>query len=388
MGKARLILFLGIVVILIATFSILPGCKTTQETTATSAETTMAQETTTAAGETTAAETTTAAGGTTYEDFRTMAEARKYENEPAKGHTLAFANLLKAYPFCLQVEDGIKEEWKLAGGADADLTVLDNAADTSISVQNSDIIFNKNPDVFVEFQADAKTNTMIGRKATMLGVFLIGVDVPIPGFPFMGTDNYNAGFIMGQWAVEQIDKVFGGWENVDLVLYYWQPAVGDIVAQRTLASIDPMKEKFGNEADPNFEGEKKAIIVDSGNGTEDDIKKSTTAILAKYPKAQNIVVFSMHDDGSSAIEAAAEMTGRWDPDKWLLCSQGVTGENAYKMIRDGIIDGSCAYFPERYARYIIPGALAHMYGNPVPPNMFVDNVIITKDNIDQYYPQK
>jgi len=45
------------------------------------------------------------------------------------------------------------------------------------------------------------------------------------------------------------------------------------------------------------------------SGAEDDYKKATTAILAKYPKTENIVVFSMSDDASSAINAAAEMTG-------------------------------------------------------------------------------
>lgn len=50
-----------------------------------------------------------------------MAKADKYEGAPAAGHKLAFANFLTSFPFCKSVEDGIIEQWKLAGGSVDDL---------------------------------------------------------------------------------------------------------------------------------------------------------------------------------------------------------------------------------------------------------------------------
>ena len=52
---------------------------------------------------------------------------------------------------------------------------------------------------------------------------------------------------------------------------------------------------------------------------------------------------------------------------------------------EGINDGISAYFPEKYGEYLIPGALAFIYGNPVPPYMFIENIIITPDNINEYF---
>ena len=104
MSKVKIALITGLVFIVAVSMAIIPGCTTT--TTETAAETTAAPAETTAAAttaaETTAAE-TAAAGGKTYDDFRAMATAGKYEGEPAKGHTLAFANIIKAFPFCTSV---------------------------------------------------------------------------------------------------------------------------------------------------------------------------------------------------------------------------------------------------------------------------------------------
>ncbi|MES0341401.1 MAG: hypothetical protein ABUK08_03705, partial [Candidatus Humimicrobiaceae bacterium] len=56
-----------------------------------------------------------------------------------------------------------------------------------------------------------------------------------------------------------------------------------------------------------------------------------------------------------------------------------------KLIKEGIIDGNSAYFPEKYGEYLIPGALAYMYGVQVPAYIFIENIIITPDNINEYY---
>jgi len=388
MSKLKIALIIGLVFIVAAVLAVAPGCKTeTAETTA--AETTAAEteaETTAAAEETTAAaEETTAAGGTTYEDFRAMALAGEYIGEPAKGHTLAFANIIKSFPFCTSVENNIIEEWKLAGGADADLTVLDNAADAAIAVQNKDIIFNKKPEVFLQFQFDAKINDQIAVEAKEKGIFIIAIDVPVGDFPFMGVDNYGTAVLTGDWAIEQIEAM-GGIDKVDLVLYQTTPTVGETVFLRIKGSVDQFIKKYGDALDPDKEGGKGIWAVVDSSSTE-KAKTDFGNVLAKYPAAKNIVVFALNDQSASGYQAAADIAGRWDPDNTLVCSQGLD-ELGMQLIRDGIVDGDSSYFPEKYGEYLIPGSLAYMYGGAeaVPQNMLVDNVIVTPDNIDEYYP--
>ncbi|TET51847.1 MAG: hypothetical protein E3J58_01295, partial [Actinomycetota bacterium] len=161
-----------------------------------------------------------------------MAIAEAYEGDPAAGHTMAFANINKSLPFCTSVENNIIEEWQLAGGSMDELTVLDNAANTALAIQNADIIFDKNPEVFLEFQIDAQVNARIGRKAKELGIFVIAIDVPVPGFPIMGLDNYGTAVLIGMWAADQIEVVYGGWENVDRVFFLWNLVSSDTEVMR------------------------------------------------------------------------------------------------------------------------------------------------------------
>jgi hypothetical protein len=211
MSKVKVLSILVLVVAVILTMAVLPGCKTTAATTTAAAATTAAAETTAAAAETTAnaAETSLDTAGKTYEEFREMAKAGKYVGDPAKGHTLAFANIIKSFPFCTAVENDIIKQWKLAGGADADLTILDNAADGAIAIQNKDIIFNKKPEVFLEFQFDAKINDQIAKEAKEKGIFIIAIDVPVGDFPFMGANNQGTAELTGNWMIDQIEKAGG-----------------------------------------------------------------------------------------------------------------------------------------------------------------------------------
>ena len=77
--------------------------------------------------------------------------------------------------------------------------------------------------------------------------------------------------------------------------------------------------------------------------------------------------------------------GRWDPEKWLIVSHGVD-DLGKELILEGIIDAGIAFFPERYGKYLIPAALSYIYGNAVPPYIFMENKVITADNIEEYYP--
>ncbi len=377
MKKARLITFLGLVAALIATMIILPACKETAPEVVTETVVETVTETVIETVEVEAAE-----SPYTYEALREMAIAGAYEGDPAAGHTMAFANIIKSFPFCTSVENNIIEEWQLAGGSMDDLTVLDNVLDTALAVQNADIIFNKNPEVFLEFQVDAKVNAQIGRRAEELGIFIIAIDIPVPGFPFMGVDNYGTAVLTGNWAADQIDVVYGGWENVDRVFFLWNPVIGETVAMRIHGSRDVFKDRFGEEADDSIEGSK-AVLVDAGS-TTDAAEAAMADILAAYPTDENIIVFCLNDQTAAGVQAAADIAGRWDPDKWMITSQGLD-DLGIELIREGIIDGESAYFPEKYGEYLIPGALAYMYGNPVPSYMFIDNVIVTPDNIDEYY---
>ena len=380
MKKIKTILFISLAAAVTLSLFILPSCAAEPTTPETVVVTETVIETVV---ETVEVEVETESPYT-YEKLREMAKAGAYEGEPAKDRLMGYAEIAGSFPFNVSVTNNIKEQWALAGGAEENLTILDNALDPALGVQNADIIFNKGVEVFLEFQLDAQVNAQIGRRAEELGIFIIAIDVPVPGFPFMGVDNYGTSVLTGEWAIDQIDEVYGGWENVDRVFFCWNPVIGDTVAMRMYGSMDVFKEKFGDEADPDVEGSK-AVVVDSGS-TTDESQAAMSDILAAYPEDENIMAFFLNDQTAAGGQAAADIAGRWDADKWMIMSQGLD-DLGMQLVRDNIVDGDSAYFPEKYGEYCVPGALAYMNGNPVPPYMYVENVMITPDNIAEYYPE-
>ncbi len=58
------------------------------------------------------------------------------------------------------------------------------------------------------------------------------------------------------------------------------------------------------------------------------------------------------------------------------------------LIRRGLSDAGVAFLPERYGEYIVPAIAAVLTGNAAPPASFVKNEVITRENIDSYYPEQ
>jgi len=313
-----------------------------------------------------------------------MALAGKYEGEPAKDHIFGFNNVIAGNPFTQSVEDSLKEQWFAAGGSSDSILLLDMAIDILKAAENFDIAYSKGAEVYAQMHYDLKAATQIAKRAKDLGVFFIAVDQMVIGEPFMGLDNYNVSRLCGEAALEEIDKIFGGWENVDRVFHQYQPESGEVFGMRTFGAVDVLKAAFGDEADPNVEGSKSVLL--HAAGMEEQTQKAMADVLSLYPNDEKIVAFCLNDQAAAGFQAAAEIAGRWDPENWILIAIGCD-ELGKELVRNGITKGSVATFPEKYGEYIIPAALAHMHGNPVPPDMFTENILITKENIDKYYPK-
>ena len=379
MKKVKLSVFLAVSVILIIVLSVLPACKE-------GAESEVVVETVIETVTETVVETVevTKENPYTYENLKAMALAGEYEGTPAAGHILGFNNVLASFPFCQSLEQSIQEQWALAGGSSDDLLLLDMNIDILKSIENFEIALTKGAEVYAQMHYDLKVVSQLAKRAEEAGMFIIAVDQPVPGFPFMGVDNYGASSLTGQWAADQIESVYGGWDNIDRVFCAYQPEGGPVMEMRTFGAIDALIDRFGDTADPYAENSK-LVLVDTLSTTE-LTQKDFADVLSAYPDDEVIVCFNVNDQGAAGMHAAAEIAGRWDPDNFLMLAQGCDSLGI-ELIRDSIIDGDCAYFPELYGTYIVPAALAHMYGNPVPSHMYVDNEMISLDNIDEWYPE-
>jgi len=317
----------------------------------------------------------------TFEMYQEYArKGEPYPGSPGKGKKLAFANIFGTLPFCISVEQDIIKQAKLAGFDEKQMIILDNQYDSVIGLKNADIILSKKPDFFIEFQADSKVNNIVAAKFSAAGIPIIAVDVPVPGSPFMGVNNWGVAMMGGKKMAELIKSDFGGIDNCDLIVLMQMPAGGEVVMLRSEGFAAALADEFGPEV------EEKIVRADGGMGQTEQAKAAMDDVLAAHPDAKTIAVTSVNEQTMAGVIAALQGAGRWDPDDIIVITLGVD-ELGQSQVREGLSDAGVAFFPEHYGEYIVPAACAMLEGEAVPAYIYVQNEYITLDNIDEWYPQ-
>jgi len=354
------------------------GCKDTETvaTAETAAAVTTAAETAVQSTTETVAET---AEGSDFDDYLAAAKEKKeYPGKPGEGLKIGFCNLIKGISFTELVEKGIIENAKLAGFADSDVFIADNQFDPAISVKNADIMLSKEVDVFIEFQLDAKVNAIIGKKFLDVGIPILGVDIPVPGGIFTGVDNWGTSYDNGKFIAKAIVEKYGSIDNVDLIISASQPVCGEVVMLRTMGAEQALAEEFGEDII-----KEKLIVIDAGASAE-EAEAGLLPILADHPNAKNIVIHTVDGMQGVGIRSALD-TYNITPETTFIMSNGLD-ETDQEYLRKGYINACRAYFPENYGNIIVPTAVAAANKQYVPPEVYVETIIVTLDTLYDYYP--
>lgn len=318
-----------------------------------------------------------------FEDWRQDAQKGKaYEGQPGEGHTLGFANINEGSGFFTKVRESIVQQAKLAGFEEEDIYIMNNDYNSSTALKNANIMLSKDPDAFIEYQADAKVNAIVGSKFDKAGIPVIAVDVPVPNAPFMGVDNWKVANIAGDFAAKKIRQNWGGWDAVDLVVLLQNPTGGKVTMLRSEGFANALQEQFGQE-----KAESKIVRTDGGVGEASQAQEAMANVLSANPDAEKIVVTALNDQMMQGVFSALEMAGRYSNEDIIAVAQGADSLGQ-RLVREGKIDGDVAYFPEKYGEYIIPAVCAMIEGKDVPTHIYVENEVITEENIDEFYPKE
>ena len=315
-----------------------------------------------------------------YEHYREYAQANQpYPRSPGKRKKLGFANIFKAQPFSIEVEQNIRQQAQLAGFEETALVILDNCYDPELGLKNAELMLAAKPDVFIEYQADIKVNNIVAAKFSSAGIPLIAVDVPIPGAPFMGVNNWQVATLGGQHMAHLINAKWGGWPAVDLVVLLQNPEGGDVTMLRSEGFAAALAETFGETV------EAKIVRVDGGMGQSAQAQAAMQQVLAAHPAARKIAVTSLNEETMAGVITALQQAGRWQRENLIVITLGMD-DLGKAQIREGLSDAGVAFFPEKYGEYLLPAACALLEGAPIPSHLYIENKIITRANIDQFYP--
>lgn len=215
-------------------------------------------------------------------------------------------------------------------------------------------------------------------------IVMVTGDYIVPGAYYFGANQYEAGVVLGRFLAEQVKKKWAG--KVDAMIFAACYQCGELLIKRMDGIRDGYKETYKDFPD------NMVFRFENNNPTTQqtiNTQRIVTDFYTAHPAMTHIVVATNNDEGGMGGLAAVETMGKQD--NFFVISHG--GDTPFQdKIRAGKGDvwiGSVAYMPERYGEYMIPWLMDILQKKPnVPKEMSPKHFVLTKDNIDKYYPKK
>jgi ribose transport system substrate-binding protein len=308
------------------------------------------------------------------ENLAAMVAEATTVNPPKNGsrYVIGFANLQRDIPFCALVEQGILEN---AAAAGIDVVVADNRLDGATALANAESFITRDVDLVIEFQTDAAFGQTIMDKMNAANIPVIAIDIPMGDAVFFGVNNPRAGFMGGAYLAQAaiaeygMDRVMGGYFiNGEL------PQSGPIPAMRSRGQNAGFLGVV-----PDFPADR-MLTFDSKN-TLDEAFAQTTNLLARIPEDALIMGTGINDQVATGILRAAQTAGRTD-----IVVVGLGADMTDSIVNEPDYVAAVGSFPERYGNALIPMSLALLAGRELPDSVLINHVMVTRQNICQYYP--
>jgi ribose transport system substrate-binding protein len=295
--------------------------------------------------------------------------------DPPQGRRwrIGFANLTEKQEFAVTVRQSIERAACERGCVD--LLLADNEADPGVALANARNLLDAQVDLMIEYQQDEYTNNIIMDLFRSATVPVIAIDIPLPGATFFGADNYRAGRIAGDAAARWVREAWCG--RVDKVVCLEQPESGPVPAARIQGQIDGLRAAIALSAE--------SIIHLSTRGDLEGSQLAATQALRNIPWGKQVLFIGINANSALGALAAAETLDR-------QAHTAVISQNASARIRrelarrNPMLIGAVDYFPQNYGTKAIHLALEILTGRPTPPAVYTDHVLITSENVGQYYP--
>ena len=290
-------------------------------------------------------------------------------------YRVGFANLTEEMVFAQQVRRSL-ERAAAHEFDNVELLIRDNQLNRQVALGNADWFVANEVDLVIEYQIDALAGNIIMDKFNQAGIPVIAVDIPLPGATFYGADNFRAGYLAGE--------VLGGWirnhwqGRLDVLLKLEMPEVGPVTSARLLG------QQVGLESTLGFLGDEQIISLDCP-GVLDAAVERVQQILPTLADDARIGIVGINDEAVLGALIAFERAGR-------LSQVVAVGQNADRLGRTALrrpnypFIGTTRFGPEHYGEELLLIALKILKGEAVPPAVYNQHVVITRENIDEYYP--
>ena len=287
-------------------------------------------------------------------------------------YKFGYAAQSREFAFSRAVGEGLTTA---AAAANIDLIVVDNQYSAKTALRNAERFVRERVDLAIEFQTDEHVAPVISAKLIAANIPIVAIEIPHPGATYYGANNYHAGELGGHFLGRWARQHWNG--SVDEVLLLELPVAGSLPRSRLTGTLDGIRKSIRSLPDSQ-------VHWIDGNGlfgaSLDAVRKHL-----RHSRARRVLIGGINDPSVLGALRAFEEAGRGD-------GYAAMGQNASIEARTELrspstqLVGSIAYFPERYGRRLIPLCVDLLERRPVPPAVFVDHQLVTKDNVDRIYP--
>jgi ribose transport system substrate-binding protein len=308
-----------------------------------------------------------------------VSAASAFGADAKKQFVLGISNFRDSFEFCARVHQNI-EQWAkkyniktVYAEANMEPEKVKANLDT-FALQGVDAIFEFNwlTEVTAKWMKDNPD------------IIMVTGDYVVPGAYYFGANQYEAGVVLGRFLADQVKKRWNG--KVDAIVLAACYQCGELLIKRMDGIVDGYRETYKDFPD------NKVFRFENNNPTSQqpqNTKQIVTDFYTAHPKMEHIAVGTNNDEGGMGALAAAETMGKQA--NFMIVSHG--GDAPFQeKLRDGKGDvwiGSVAYMPERYGEFMIPWLKDILDKKPnVAKEMSPKHFVLTKDNLDKYYPKK
>jgi ribose transport system substrate-binding protein len=255
------------------------------------------------------------------------------------------------------------------------LITVNNRYSAREALRNVDILIEERVDLVLEYQTYERVAPAIASKFLEANTPVIAIEIPHPGCPYFGANNYRAGLIggkaLGRWARENWDG------KVDQLVLLELPIAGSLLELRITGLVDGLRAELPSIVNV-------PIVHLNGRGDFETVLEVIRQYLRRAP-ARRTLVGTVNDVCALAALRAFEEAGA--SERCAVVGQNAIRETRNELRRPGTrLIGTVAYFPERYGDAIIPLALGMLQKKSVPFTVFVKHQLITPRNVDLVYP--
>lgn len=289
-------------------------------------------------------------------------------------YRVGFALQASQFQFSLDVLSGMEEAAERHG---VQLLILDNEYSEDVALTNAQMFVRQGVDLVVEFQVNERIAPVIAHTFAEAQIPCLTIDIPQPGAVFFGVNNYQAGLIAGRALGEYArDK----WkQKVDKVLLLELPIAGAVPQARMTGALNGIQEIIGKLPD-------EAIVHLDCGGDEVKSRQVTREFLSSLAPTDKILIVTIHDPAAVGALKAIKDAGRTSKNT-VIVGHDATQEARKELTKpSSCLLGLVGFFPEKYGEQIIPLVLKILGGEAVPPMAYIEHKLITKENVESFYP--